>query len=161
MYASSKGISFSKDTTYIAPDHLGIRGHPIMPRDRPETAEEGQRAKQILTHIRESCLKRGLAGVKGLCVLFRAMDRDYSKTLTLREVTEGLKAYKIDIPDEDIKFVYNHFDQDFSGGIDFKEFLLALMPPMPRCRVDVVIEAFEKLDHNKDGALQIEDLMGK
>ena len=38
---------------------------------------------------------------------------------------------------------------------------MRLTPPMAACRRDVVMEAFDKLDHNKDGVLRIDDLMGK
>ena len=34
--------------------------------------------------MREDCLRKGLSGIKGLGVLFRGMDKDYSKAVVLQ-----------------------------------------------------------------------------
>ncbi len=47
------------------------------------------------------------------------------------------------------------------GTIDFREFLLQLMPPMNKTRIAVIDEAFDKMDVIKDGVLRKDDLNSK
>ncbi len=121
----------------------------------------GSRGQLLVDSIREQCLRKGLGGIKGLAVLFRGLDRDYSKSISLREFREGMIRYGINMPDEDFKVVFRHIDRDNSGHVDFHEFLNQLRPPMRKCRVDVINEAFDQLDAIKDNILKIEDLKGE
>ena len=154
MYSAIKGVHFTADKTFVLPTGMEAVRHG-------QNQGIDSNLQQVISSIQQQCLRKGLDGLKGLSVLFRSMDRDYSKTLNFKEVKDGFAAYKIHVSDKDIDLVFHHFDHDNSGAIDFKEFLLAFTPSMSRSRVDVVHEAFDKLDHNKDGILQTEDLMGK
>lgn len=116
---------------------------------------------EVIDSIRQQCMRRGLNGIKGLAVLFRGMDKDYSKTLSFQELKLGMKAYQIAINDDQIKTVFKHLDKDRNDSVDFREFLVALSPPMNLTRVSVINEAFDKLDQNKDGVLKVEDIAGE
>jgi Ca2+-binding EF-hand superfamily protein len=61
---------------------------------------------------------------------------------------------------QEIRELFNHFDTDKSGSLDFDEFLKALRPPMSKARKDIIIKAFHKLDRSGDGVVTIEDLKG-
>ena len=65
MYSSSQGIKMSKNRTYITPPKIGLTGHPAHPYRTPNP-EDKKQAKEILTNIREQCLRKGLGGVKGM-----------------------------------------------------------------------------------------------
>lgn len=116
---------------------------------------------EIVESIRQQCLEKGLSGIKGLAVMFRRMDRDYSKTLTFNELRHGIKVYQIRISEEQLQIVFRHLDKDRNNCVDFQEFLLALSPPMTKQRKDVIQEAFNKLDANKDGIIKLDELKGK
>ena len=111
--------------------------------------------------LRQQCLKKGLGGIKGLAVLFRGLDKDYSKTISLPEFRQGLKKYGLNVQEDNLVKLFKYFDKDNSGNIDFKEFIMLLRPPMPKARVAVINEAFDKLDAVKDGMLKVEDLKSK
>jgi hypothetical protein len=117
--------------------------------------------EDIIESIRSQCMKRGLSGIKGLAVLFRGMDRDYSKTLSFDEFRNGMKAYQIQISEDQLLIVFRSLDKDGNNQIDFREFLTALSPPMNASRVSVINEAFDKLDANRDGVIKVEDLVGE
>ena len=117
--------------------------------------------QQLIETIRQQCLAKGLSGIKGLCVLFRGMDTDYSQFLTFDEFNKGMRGYNISLSEDELKAVFMFVDRDKSGTVDFREFLDHLRPPMPQCRIDVVNEAFDKMDVIKDGLLKVDDLKGR
>ncbi len=129
--------------------------HPVEDIDVGMGEPRGQ---LLVEDIRAQCMSKGLSGIKGLAVLFRGLDRDYSKKISFREFGEGMSRYGINIEQADIKLVFSHFDKDHNGHVDFAEFLFQLRPPLKQCRIDVINEAFDKLDAVKDNILKIEDL---
>lgn len=117
--------------------------------------------KKILVYIRDSCIKRNNRGLLGLAAAFRKLDQDFSNGIQFEEFRKGFEELGINLPKGDLKRVFQVFDKDNSGTIDFKEFIDALKPPLPESRRRVVDLAFDKLDYNKDGVLQVEDLKGR
>lgn len=118
------------------------------------------------------------------CRTFRIMDDDKSRSLDMKEFLKGLNDYGILIEKEEAKDLFEKFDHDKSGTIDFDEFLVTLRvtmhtfcqqppfvpfltfgvcPPKPQMskpRKEVVMQAFRKLDKTGDGVITIEDLRG-
>lgn len=111
------------------------------------------------------------------------MDDDKSRSLDMKEFLKGLNDYGILIEKEEAKDLFEKFDHDKSGTIDFDEFLVTLRvtinifyqpppffhvtfgvcPPKPQMskpRKEVVMQAFRKLDKTGDGVITIEDLRG-
>lgn len=115
---------------------------------------------------------------------FRIMDDDKSRSLDLKEFLKGLNDYGILIEKEEARELFEKFDRDKSGTIDFDEFLITLRvtinplyqqppffflltsgvclpkPQMSKPRKEVVMQAFRKLDKTGDGVITIEDLRG-
>ena len=58
------------------------------------------------------------------------MDDNESKSLDLQEFTKAMKEYRLSISDKDIKQVFDKFDRDRSGEIDYDEFLRAIVGEM-------------------------------
>jgi hypothetical protein len=46
--------------------------------------------------LRACCLQKGIGGIKGLSSLFRCMDSDYSKTVSVDEFVNGMVNYGVD-----------------------------------------------------------------
>ena len=113
------------------------------------------------------------------------MDDNSNRSLDLKEFLKGLNDYGISIDKEEAMALFQHFDCDGSGTIDFDEFLIALrvsaccpfccvagvsasdhlvvhpiQPQMSNARREVVMQAFRKLDKTGDGVITIEDLRG-
>lgn len=123
--------------------------------------EHPQSADTLIEILREQCLMRGCNGIKGLSVIFRAMDIDYSKRIVYEEMKIGVERFGIKMSDSYLRTLFNALDLNNSGGIDFCEFMHKLRPPMKQCRIDVIWQAFDKLDVNKDGAIMMDDLKSK
>ncbi len=118
------------------------------------------------------------------------MDDDNSRTLDMKEFLKGLSDYGVLIEKDEAMKLFQQFDRDGSGLIDFDEFLITLrvntlkwccvffrpvwaslvlmllfsfmrlQPPMSNARKEVVQQAFKKLDKTGDGVITIEDLRG-
>lgn len=57
---------------------------------------------------------------------FKIMDDDNNRALDLKEFLKGLNDYGIPIDKDEATAIFQHFDRDGSGAIDFDEFLIAL-----------------------------------
>ena len=119
------------------------------------------RRRELMAKLRAQCLNRGCGGIKHISTAFRKMDLDYSKRICINELTEAVHKENLGFSDEDIKVLFDVFDGDQNGGIDFYEFMIQLRPPMSESRIQVVNEAFDKLDVNKDGEIRLDDLQGR
>ncbi|KAL7376604.1 hypothetical protein ABVT39_011731 [Epinephelus coioides] len=134
--------------------------------------------------LRLQCLARGSSGIKGLGRTFKIMDDDNNRSLELKEFLKGLNDFGILIEKQEATALFQRFDRDGNGTIDFDEFLItlrvnirrgdcaaeqqfvclnfrcSLQPQMSKARKEVVMQAFRKLDKTGDGVITIEDLRG-
>ncbi|KAG7219018.1 hypothetical protein INR49_005918 [Caranx melampygus] len=112
------------------------------------------------------------------------MDDDSNRSLDFKEFMKGLNDYGVLMEKQEAANLFQQFDRDGSGTIDFEEFLITLrvniqsrgqetgercvlttviwclQPPMSKARKEVVMQAFRKLDKTGDGVITIEDLQG-
>ena len=109
-----------------------------------------------IEYLRLQCLARGAAGIKGLARTFKIMDDDNSKALNYKEFKKGLNDYGVFLDDEKVwracavvvvflasnsgesnhssllaalqsyKAVFDQFDVNHDGTLDFDEFLQKL-----------------------------------
>jgi hypothetical protein len=117
-------------------------------------------AESHLENIRRKIVARGARGIIGIARIFKIMDDDGSKRLSLEEFAKGLKDFRIEVPLSDVQKVYNSFDVNGDGSIDYDEFLQAIKGDMNYFRSQLVDRAFDKLDKSGDGVLQIDDVKG-
>ncbi|XP_065070277.1 calcyphosin-like protein isoform X2 [Rhopilema esculentum] len=110
--------------------------------------------------LRLACLSRGAGGIKGLGRVFRIMDDDGNRRLDLNEFKKGLREYGLILEPKEVKEMFDAFDKDHSGALDFDEFLISLRPPMSKGRKNIIQLAFNKLDKTGDGLITIDDLRG-
>ncbi|KAL7376607.1 hypothetical protein ABVT39_011731 [Epinephelus coioides] len=89
---------------------------------------------------------------------FKIMDDDNNRSLELKEFLKGLNDFGILIEKQEATALFQRFDRDGNGTIDFDEFLITLR--MSKARKEVVMQAFRKLDKTGDGVITIEDLRG-
>ena len=69
-----------------------------------------------------------------------------------------MNDFGVDVTPEEATEMFNAFDTDRTGKLSFDELLVALRPPMRKCRRDLVMKAFKKLDRTNTGEITIEDL---
>ena len=85
--------------------------------DQPKTATD------LLCEIKQMLCNRGSYGIRGMARIFLAMDQDGNRTLEFNDFRWGLKNYGLSYNNEECKVLFNHFDANKNGSIDFNEFM--------------------------------------
>ena len=99
-----------------------------------------------MKRVRDLILARG--GEQGIHTLQRVMavmDSSGDKMLSREELHFGLRDYGIVLSQGDARAVFDVFDRDGSGTVDFDEFLFALRGDLSARRLGLVKQAFKKL----------------
>ena len=74
------------------------------------------------------------------------------------EFVKAIKDYKVNLNDNEIKVLFGLFDRDGSGFVDYDEFLRQIRGEMNDARKKVVLQAFDKLDIDKSGIIELNDV---
>jgi len=121
------------------------------------TPEQLEVCKQ---RFKDAISARGASGIASLARVFKIMDDDGSKALSLSEFKKGLADYKSDIPENDVRILFNSFDKNGDGQLSYDEFLVAIRGDLNSTRANLVRAAFQKLDKTGNGIVDVEDLQG-
>ena len=73
--------------------------------------------------LRKACLEHGACGIKGFGRLFRILDKDRSETIPLAEFTKAIHIYQLNFNAIEIKQIFDAFDKDKNGILDYEEFV--------------------------------------
>mmetsp|Transcript_15704 Transcript_15704/g.26476 ORF Transcript_15704/g.26476 Transcript_15704/m.26476 type:complete len:164 (+) Transcript_15704:483-974(+) len=71
-----------------------------------------------------------------------------------------MKEYKVEISDEQMAKVFEIFDADKSGSVNFNEFVRVVRGDMNELRSSLVLKAFQKLDKTNTGVIEVKDIIG-
>lgn len=76
------------------------------------------------------------------------------------EFKKAIKDFRVPIIERDVERLFNIFDRDRSGKIDYDEFLRGVRGEMNNFRRSYCEKAFKIMDKDKSGVLNIDDLKG-
>lgn len=88
------------------------------------------------------------------------MDDDNSKTLSIGEFQKACRDFKMEIPQDDVGVIFNAFDINKDGTIQYDEFLRIIRGDLNSHRRALVDKAFAKLDRDGNGVLEVSDIVG-
>lgn len=74
------------------------------------------------------------------------MDDDGSGTLSLREFYKACRDFKVGISEENVPTLFNMFDSNKDGTLDYDEFLYQVRGEISPKRLELVKQAFNKMD---------------
>lgn len=114
----------------------------------------------LFKQFQEKVFARGARGILGLQKLFKIIDDDDSKSLSLNEFSKVLKDFRLDFTDSEAKALFGYFDETRDGTIDYDEFLHAIKGELNERRLKVIKQAFQKLDKTGDGVITLDDVRG-
>lgn len=89
---------------------------------------------------------------------FKLNDENGTKELEIYEFTKSLHEFETELSDNEIESIFNYFDKEKIGFINYVNFINAIRGPMNQKRVAVVKEAFKKLDIDKSGQVEIAEI---
>ena len=113
----------------------------------------------IMARIRERITERGAVGIRGIGRLFRIADDDGSRSIDLyNELPKLLGDIGVLLNKTEIAELGRMLDRNGDGQITYDEFVYHFAPPLNKFRQDAVNRAFDYLDKNGNGILEVEDL---
>lgn len=113
----------------------------------------------IMDRIREKTQQRGAVGIRGIGRLFRIADDNGDQAIDLNyELPKLLGDIGVLLNKTEIAELSRLLDRNGDGKISYDEFLYHFAPPMSQARIDAINEVFDKIDTNKNGVLEINDL---
>jgi Ca2+-binding EF-hand superfamily protein len=86
------------------------------------------------------------------------MDDDNSKSLDKYEFKKAIADFRIAVPEEDIDVIFNAFDLNRDGTIDYDEFVRIIKGDLTPNRLALVKKAYAKLDKDGSGVVDIDDI---
>jgi calcyphosin len=131
---------------------------PYRPQTAPIRSSQNPDPNELIKLFRDKIRSRGIRGIIGLQKLFSIMDDDGTKSISLYEFSKACKDFKVGINEENVPLIFDIFDTNHDGTLNIDEFLLAIRGQMNDYRRSLVEQAFNKLDINRNGIIEIEDL---
>lgn len=113
----------------------------------------------VISKFREIVLNRGgSSGIHSLGRIFRIMDDDRNRRISLDELSSGLQDYGLNMGSKDLQLLMAAIDKDNTGGLTFDEFLMAVRGVVNKRRQSLINMAFDVLDATGDGQIQVDDI---
>ena len=82
------------------------------------------------------------------------MDDDESKSLDMKEYKKAMKEMNMNLSEVELRKLFEFFDADGNGTIDYEEFIQGVREPLTQRRRDLVALAFAKIDLDGSGVVE-------
>jgi len=125
---------------------------------KPERNGPADDIDSLIKLFRSKIMGRGARGIVGIQRIFKIMDDDNSRTLSLAEFTKAVKDFKVGVSEENCPVLFDAFDLNRDGTLNIDEFLMAIRGEMNQKRVAQVEKAFRKIDKDGNGLLEVADI---
>ncbi len=111
-----------------------------------------------LNLFREYMINLGAKSLIGLVRQFKIFDDNKNSTLDYTGFSKAFKASNLNIPDNEIQNLFQMFDTNNTGYIDYIEFLGELVGDLNERRKNIILSAFGKLDLDKSGIVELNEV---
>ena len=86
------------------------------------------------------------------------IDENSDKRISFTEFEKMFKRYRFNLTQNGINNLFNYFDKDKSGFIDYSEFLNGIVGELSDFRKNVLKQVFQKLDKEEKGCITVKQL---
>ena len=90
--------------------------------------------------------------------MFKILDNNGNRQIDMNEFYWGIKDFGISLTQDEAQKVLSSFDRDRNGTVNFDEFLRALRGDLNPFRINLIKQAYQKLDVNSDGSVKLDDI---
>lgn len=134
--------------------------NPLNPAQIPQNTQISSKRSlaDTLDLVKAKVKSRGAEGIVGLGRLFRIMDDNQNYKLEFPEFFKAMQEYRIGLEDWEIRDIFDFFDLDQTGTLNYNEFLIGMRGPLSTPRLELIDLLFDCLDLNKNGVIQIDDI---
>jgi len=114
--------------------------------------------EEIRQQVIALCKQRSSNGLRGLRIMFKAMDRNRNGSVTPVEFKYAMRDYGLKLSEDEITAIIKHFDTNKDGKLSFDEFLRAIRGQLNPRRREMVHMAYKVLDKDGSGQVTIKDI---
>ncbi len=132
---------------------LNLSGNPFQQKPVEINNFDEIRAKVV-----GFCKERSANGLRGLRLMFKAMDRNRNKTIDPVEFKYAMRDYGLELTEQEITAIVKNFDTNHDGKLSFDEFLRAIRGELNERRRSMVHMAYDVLDKDGSGQVTIKDI---
>ena len=129
-------------------------------RSLPGKQKDVAREDQAVEKFRNILRSRGTRGIMAIRRCFMICDDDGSKSLNFYELDKICNDYRIGLSKSETQYLFKFFDLNNNGTIDYEEFLHGIRGEMNSFRKTLVKKAFNVLDRDRSGKIEVDDLRG-
>lgn len=141
------------------PSTTAVPSRPRVNRANNGNATEVDFSDMVVSKFRQVVLARGgSSGIHSLGRIFRIMDDDGNRRITLDELSSGLQDFGLRMGMKDLQLLLAAIDKDNTGSLGFDEFLVSIRGVVNSRRQKLISMAFDVLDRTGDGVIQVDDL---
>ena len=113
---------------------------------------------ELILKFRNFIRKKGIKSMLDLLQQFKICDGSGSHNLQNQEFTKALKQANLNLTDPEIQELFKELDINNSNSINYDEFMNLIVPNLNERRKNVVIAAFNKIDLDKSGIIELNEL---
>ena len=114
--------------------------------------------EDLVGHLRYILFQRGPRGLMALKRTFMLLDENSDKKISFAEFEKMFKRYRFNLSEIEVNNIFNYFDKDKSGFIDYSEFLNGITGELNEFRKNILKQVFDKLDKNETGFITVKIL---
>ena len=114
--------------------------------------------EDIMAHLRNNLVQRGPRGLMSIRRTFMLIDENSDKRIQFSEFEKMFKRYRINLSQFEINNLFNYFDKDGSGYIDYGEFIGGILGDLSKFRKDILKQVFDKIDKDETGTITVGQL---
>lgn len=155
---TSKDFSLA-DNKSLYEDHVkATQPRQVFNAPHPQKSAEAQ--KELLANrFKQALSARGVRGMIALKRQFKLMDSDNSGQVCLSEFQQAMDDLKVpQVSESELQMLFRAFDKNDDNLISFDEFINYLVGELSESRLRLVKEAFQKLDLNRNGYLDLDEV---
>ena len=112
----------------------------------PTTKYYVNKIEDLMGHLRSILSQRGYTGIMSMRRTFMIIDENSNKKITFDKFQQLFKKFRYSLSEEEINNLFNYFDKDGSGFIDYDEFVNGVCGNLNNFRKNVLKQVFAKLD---------------
>ena len=124
-------------------------------RNQNQNRNRNKSIDEIIDIIKNKIKMRGIRCLISLENNFRSLDDDNSQTINFDSFESSAQDFRFGITSEEVEKLFDYFDKERNGRIDYDEFIRRIRGQMSDSRKNIVEEIFNTLEPDQEGFVHI------